>query len=458
MKTEGDRAAALRAWGWRDSRLWAVFLMGALLRVGAWYVTSPTEIINDEFSYYGNAWSWLLGAPFNTTRPPATQLINAFAISIFGNSLFVVRGASMFFGCFVPVLVYAVVTQIGTRRAAAIAAAIAAIYPNFIWFSHYAFSETYFLVFFLIVIFAALRLLQRPGVLVAVATGVACGVAALTREVGVMLIAVTSLAVPWFHRRDLGKAVRCAAIVCVAAAMLILPWSNHIYRSSGIVGLVSQTMAMNLYIGNPPRGSRARIMSYGKYQRLGETKRERAIAGRRQALQAIWGRMPWWPFEKLRNVLSLFSPTSFPVKRLMNVPGEKWGGKAVGVWGYDFIWEPLEAMPIRMALAFLTTISFFAVSFVGSVGLATAPGRFVSLLPLIAAAVIVPTLISFSATRFRLPVELLLVAGSGLFLDAPGAIWKGASWRRRLAALASVGVLIWAFASGWKAFLSFRYF
>ena len=440
----------------RDRAFAVIVALGVALRVFAWLVTWPTLALNDEHAYFGSAANWAVGGVFSVERPPVTQFLNAVTIRIFGPHVFAVRGASMLFGSLVVPLVYMVVIQVATRKSALIASGIAAVYPTLIGYSHYAFSESYFLAFFVVVILLSLRLLDDLDPWFAAATGLACGLAALTREVGVMLIAVIAFSLVWLRRRELRRALISAILVIVCAATVIAPWSIYMYRSTGMLTLVSQTTWMNIFLGNPPRGSQANIRSYARYRSFGKTDRQRSEKARKVALAAIWSRMPTWPLEKLTNLKGYFQPTCYTVRRLLSLPGQS--GPGVGEWAYRFAWSPLNTQRARWTMAFATAASFVVIALLGAIGLVLAPARAGCFLLLTSVGLVLPALIAFPSTRFRLPVEVLCIVGTGFLLDDPARAWRDAATVRRCATVVAAAAMLWVIASRWDAFLSQRLF
>ena len=435
------------------SPLLIIMSLAVAVRIFAWLLTSPTPLLNDEFAYFGRADSWVAGkVALNDGRPPMTSLLNAFSMVMIGKGVFLTRGMVVFFGCAIVALIYAIASAIGGRRAGIFAGAIAAFYPTLVAFSHYLLSETYFLFFFLAAVLLGLRLSRQQGAYRPLLIGLLCGLAALTREVGLMLAGAMSLAAFWNHRPDHKRGAKSATLVVVAAAIVILPWSVNIYRTTGMISLVSQTTWLNLYVANPPSGSRHPIRSYGEYRSLGATTAERSAAARNHVLSAIRSRMPYWPLQKLRNLRSLFRPTSIPVKRLLMLPGER--GNGIGEWGYRFSAPSFDTLGFRRSLAAATATSYWVIAITGLAGLVISTRRGTGLLLLVGVTTTIPTVIGFALTRFRMPWECFFIIGTGLLLSDGCAAWRRATPLRRVTCVAGVVLLFALIASNWSAFLS----
>ncbi len=429
-----------------------ILTVGLGLRVGAWLLTEPTMLVNDEFQYFFFATRWFSDDPPAISRPPLTSLVNAAAMELFGISKFVVRGAGVLFGSILVGLVYLVAARIGGRRAGLIAASVAAVYPTLIGFSHYIMSETYFLVLFLGAIYFALRLNDSFSLWTAAVTGILCGAAVLTREVGIVFTLAIALSVAWAQRHDLTRSVSSAAVVVSLAALVVAPWSLYLHSRVGGSAIVGRTTWMNIYIGNTPAGSIGHLRPFSDYKALGPTVKARELAARDAALRTIADRFPAWPFEKLTNLKGLFLPTSYPVKRLLSIPGRN--GAGIGEWAYQFAWPPLNGMPYRRALAYLTAVSYILVAVAGIAGLTLSRNSGARVLLVVAASLIVPILLTFPNTRFRLPIECLFTVGTGLLFARGKLDWKHADTGQRIATVAAIITTAAIIATGSNAFMS----
>lgn len=427
-----------------------LFALGLVVRVAAWLLTWPTPIVNDEFAYFLRPNSWLLGADLDLVRPPATQLVHAAVIRVAGPSVPAVRGGTVLLGSALVPFVFLIARELGGRRTGLWASGIAAVYPTLVGFSHYLFSETLFLFFSLPGTWLVLRQRRARPLWELALAGALLGLAALTREVGIPLLLAAAAGVAWLRRGAALRALRAASIVLAAAAVVIAPWSAHVYRVTGDVAIVSRTTWMNLYLGNPAPGAH---VSTSRYQGLGDTPSQRESEARRLALRAIEERMPLWPIEKLAGLVRLFWPTSYTVKRLLQEPQTRSGG--LGHWGYRFVWEPLGDPAVRRLLALGTAASYVAVAVLGTAGLALCPRREpLVVVLLLAAAYVAPVWLTFSNTRFRLPVEVLLIAGAGLALARGPSLWRAASARHRALTGLVAALVTFVIALGRESFLS----
>jgi hypothetical protein len=118
--------------------------------------------------------------------------------------------------------VYGLVRRTGTRRAARIAGLLAALYPSFIAFSHYLFSETLFLFFLTAAAYFLFRSAGRRSRLELFAGAVCLGLAVLTRSTVLYFLPVWIAFELWRGRRD---EARHAALALGVALLLLLPWT-----------------------------------------------------------------------------------------------------------------------------------------------------------------------------------------------------------------------------------------
>ena len=142
------------------------------------------------------------------------------------------------------------------------------------------------------------------------------------------------------------------------------------------------------------------------------------------------------------------SPNSFPVFRLL-VPVDETGSDRV--WAYRFAWSLANEPAVRAVLAASVVAAYVFVVVSGIAGLVLAPNRRLAwLFGVVVVSQLLPTVIAFATTRFRLPCMALFVIGTA-FVLAEGRRQPTLVSRRRLIA-AIVG------AVGMLALVSLRYY
>jgi 4-amino-4-deoxy-L-arabinose transferase-like glycosyltransferase len=178
------------------------------------------------------------------------------------------------------------------------AAALAAFYPELVWFSVHFWSETLFLV---LLWWAFERLLAADAGArwtAALGAGLLWGLAILTRET---ILYFTPIAALWLALRGRPARARAALFLAVALAV-VAPWTWRnwiVYR--GFIP-VSTAGGLNLFQGNAPL---TRQQVYNRYRSV-SGRLEQYQYARRMGVQAILERQPSWLLEKLRDELPLF--------------------------------------------------------------------------------------------------------------------------------------------------------
>jgi hypothetical protein len=188
-----------------------------------------------------------------------------------------------------------------------VAAAVAALYPDFVWFSVHFWSETLFTVLLWWGIERTLRADESGSSKTAVAAGVLFALSALTRELALYL---APLAAVWLARgRLLGRrppprprGLRRAALFACGLLLTVAPWTIRnaiIYRAFIPVSTMG---ASNLWQGN------VSITHLEVHQRLAAATDvvERDRLARRLAWQAIREQQPMWILQKLRGQMPEF--------------------------------------------------------------------------------------------------------------------------------------------------------
>ena len=234
----------------------AGLMLRLLFSLGYW-VNQP--LTRDEREYLAMARS-IAGAPSDTSgdivdpfgRAPGYP---AFLASIGAGRTPVesvpasVKVAQSIVGAAGVLLVGLLAFQLAGRRAASLAAWIAAAYPPLVWTAAYALSEALYwplallAAWFLNRAFTALDTRWRTA---AAAAGVVIGATILVRPGLVMLLPVLAIWALW--RRQLMTTM----LVFVTAALVILPWTIRNSRHEGRFVLVASEGGVTFWTGNHP--------------------------------------------------------------------------------------------------------------------------------------------------------------------------------------------------------------
>ena len=128
-------------------------------------------------------------------------------------------------GCLTVVTTAFVGRTLAGPRAGLVAAAIAAVYPNFWLYDGGMLSETLVLLTVAATLLTAYRLLRRPTIPAALALGIALGATALTRAESVLLLPLIALPCLVVLRSTTRRhRVAIVSVVCGAALVTITPW------------------------------------------------------------------------------------------------------------------------------------------------------------------------------------------------------------------------------------------
>ncbi|MCP4590584.1 MAG: glycosyltransferase family 39 protein [bacterium] len=438
--------------------LLGIILLALLIRGLAVWTVEPTGLVGDEGEYMLRGRQLAAGQPVfdEGKRPPAFWCFLGGLFSLGEPSVTVARAGNVALSVLALPFIFYLGRRFGGTRVGLWATGIAAFYPTFIAYSHYLWTES----LYVLIVTAGLSVLVwhegAPRMWKVILAGAVLGGGALTREAGLMFLPFAAGWLVWIGRQRIGWALAAGATFALTAGLVILPWTLRVNRSSDHFVLLSYTSYLNLYIGNgrpvqlEPDGPRVRPKTH--YRMLGQTRSERELAARRLALAAIAERLPWWPVEKIRrDVPRLFTPNSFAVGRLLGTPGAAgWAGE----WGYHFRPEVLNAPAVRVVMVVLAVGVYVCVVVPGVGGLVLTPHRrFANLFALFIGSQVLPTLITFACSRFRLGFMPLLMIATASFLAQPGLQWRSASGLRRLVALAVMIVMLLVVASNYRTIL-----
>lgn len=444
--TAEDRPRA----GWDPVLLW-ILVAALVVRLGVLFVVSPTPLAGDELDYFWRAAERAQGIEPEDVgfRPPLMELAYGALFRGTGASIPAARIATVLLGVLLLVPLHDVARRFGGRRTALLATALAALYPNFVAFSHYLWSETIYLLLVLSGICLICSHLERPALWKLGLAGMAFGASALARVVGVAFPVLAAGWLAWRARDELRRSLRpLAAPACLLAAVAlpIAPWTASLNREGQPFAPITRTTWYYLYLGNAePPGTSPVI----HYESLGETRIEREAKARTLVLQEIRRRLPAWPFEKIASELpSFFSPKSFAVRRLLMPADVEW---AVNLpWRYRFRFEWLDGRAVRVTAAAATVGAYVVVVLAGAAGLALMPGsRWRTLLLLFVLSQIAPTIVTFAVSRFRIASMAVAIIGAAWLVRAGPDAWRDASRPARVTALVTVAAIAGMIALRW---------
>jgi 4-amino-4-deoxy-L-arabinose transferase-like glycosyltransferase len=204
----------------------------------------------------------------------------------------------------VAVLLVPAVGRVGRHvfgaRVGLLAAAVAAFYPELVWFAVHFWVENLFLV---LLWWGFERLLASDATArtsAALAAGALWGLAILARETLLYFVPLAALWLVW-RRRAHGGLRRAGALV-LGTVLVVAPWTWRNWVAFGAFIPVSTAGGLNLFQGNAPL-SRQEV--YDEYYAVPGRLEQYQHAVRR-GMDSIRDRQPAWFFEKLAEQMPMF--------------------------------------------------------------------------------------------------------------------------------------------------------
>ena len=395
------RAAADRPTPW----LAGIFVAGLAIRLAALFVTQPTQPAGDELELFVRAARLVVGPPLEDEglRAPGILFFYAGVFRLFEAWALLAKAANVVVSSLTVLPIFFIGRAYGGVRVGLLAAVLAALYPTFIAFSHYLWSEPLYIFVMSCGVATAVWAIERPVWWRFAAAGALLGASALCKESGLVFPPLAALFLLCSGRSRVAAAR--AGALAAGAALVILPWTVHINEPDLPFAVITRTTYMNLYVGNHPRSPGHGMQEFGQ---LAPTHLEAERAAREIALAQISARLPWWPLEKIASELPrFFTPTSFAVRRLLMPAGDP------GNWGYRFRWPAADRMALRRAAVAIVVASYLVIVTAGMAGLLLARRRDLSgFFLLFVASQILPSIITFSMSRFRLPSMVFFILGA----------------------------------------------
>lgn len=186
------------------------------------------------------------GTP-SSLRPPAYPYALAAVYATTGNSLTAGRLLGVGLGVLSVVLVLVVAGEIWGRRVGLTAAGLCAVFPPLVVVSGTLLSESLFIPIELGAIATVLRARASPHPLAWSATaGLLCGLATLTRSVGILLLVAVILGLWRAAPRPGARSLTPPVIAVAAAVLVIVPWTVRNAAEFGDVVPVSTQFGFTL--------------------------------------------------------------------------------------------------------------------------------------------------------------------------------------------------------------------
>ncbi|MBN1587847.1 MAG: glycosyltransferase family 39 protein [Candidatus Omnitrophica bacterium] len=173
---------------------------------------------------------------------------------------------------------------VGTRTGV-VAAALASIYPPYIYYSKVMAYDIFLIVFSAYALFLLLSLVLNPSLRKAAGAGVLMGLANLASPVLLPFAALSPLWV-WWRLGTRPKAWFYAGAVLLSTAMVILPWTIRNYRVFDAFVPVKSQFGLMIFLGNRP-GFPGVLDPHRKYESIEGFGRDSIPAQEFEKIQAM---------------------------------------------------------------------------------------------------------------------------------------------------------------------------
>jgi 4-amino-4-deoxy-L-arabinose transferase-like glycosyltransferase len=214
-----------------------IVLLAVAVRIAVIAADEGYSPANDSFEYdyyarsiaagegYPRSGYLLYGGPTAVRGPGYPYFLGA-VYSVSADSVTAGRLAGALLGGLAVLLLYLLASRIWGRRAGLLAAALAAVFPPLVLLSRELLSESLFIVLELAALLCVLNFRRSGGELRwALAAGALCGLAVLTRNIGVILLLGVALGLWSLRPRLAGRAVLPPVLAVICAALVVLPWT-----------------------------------------------------------------------------------------------------------------------------------------------------------------------------------------------------------------------------------------
>ncbi|MCU1428351.1 MAG: glycosyl transferase, family 39 [Actinomycetia bacterium] len=198
-------------------------------------------------------------------HPPLYSLYLAGVSWLGGRTEMWHRVASCLLGAVTVFVIGLLAAMVAGHRAGLVAAALAALYPNFWANDVFVLSESMTALVLALVLIAAYAFITRPSARRAALLGASIGVAALTRAEAAALLLLLVCPIAFRARATAGKRIAYVAGASAAAALVVAPWiAFNLTRFDRFVGLSTGGPGGTMVIGS------CNVAFYGSLIGLGD--------------------------------------------------------------------------------------------------------------------------------------------------------------------------------------------
>ena len=341
-------------------------------------------------------------------HPPLNSILLTLPLFLFGTSTAVARATIVLISALTTPLVYSLARRLTCRTSALAAGAAHLLFPSFLAYSHYLWSETAYVFFGLLGLFFTVSLLESQStgraVRNALLTGCCLGFMGLARAASIPILIIVPVWISISQKRISDK-IAYPLLVLVSAFAVLLPWLAALTYFEERVVPLSTAAEYNLFLGNNPWEESGEfeidakdevnkaIRDYARVHSLG-----RATAARRLALSEIKehpGTFLWRCFQKFRII---WLPDRFILRHILHV-----------------VYPPMSETAVISILMVLvaTSVVFVGLGWWVLLGAGT-DLRHRGLLIVFVVAAMAPALITVADTRFGFPLLAFMLPAVGL--------------------------------------------
>ena len=234
----------------------ALFLLALIARVlFLLFVRQPCNQQGDEVYYLETAANLLSGQGYRVGHllaylPPLYPMLLAGEMALFGDNLLAMRLIQSAIGALMCLVVFHIGTRVYSVRSGVIGSLLCAIYPPMILYSTHLLPEQLFMLLTCCALYLLMNLRGEP-IYKFLACGAIIGLAALTKEIGLLLLLAYLL---WLfcNRARFPNSLRRTALIVAGCVIIIAPWTVRNYLAFHQFVPITTNSGINFYIGNNP--------------------------------------------------------------------------------------------------------------------------------------------------------------------------------------------------------------